>query len=148
MIVDLNPIGHVSSPYKEKKDAPRQGRLTDTEATIVIDDHYLPALFRVEEKKHLFVLCWFDRADRTALRATPPHNPVEHGVFATRSPNRPNPISLSLVDVIDITATRSGSGLRHLMGRRFSISNPTHGNRPSGVSGYWPGTPIVASPCG
>ena len=103
MIVDLNPIGHVSSPYKEKKDAPRQGRLTDTEATIVIDDHYLPALFRVEEKKHLFVLCWFDRADRTALRATPPHNPVEHGVFATRSPNRPNPISLSLVDVIDIT---------------------------------------------
>ena len=103
MIVDLNPIGHVSSPYKEKKDAPRQGRLTDTEATIVIDDHYLTALFRVEEKKHLFVLCWFDRADRTALRATPPHNPVEHGVFATRSPNRPNPISLSLVDVIDIT---------------------------------------------
>jgi len=103
MIVDLNPIGHVSSPYKEKKDAPRQGRLTDTEAAIVIDDHYLPALFRVEEKKHLFVLCWFDRADRTALRATPPHNPVEHGVFATRSPNRPNPISLSLVDVIDIT---------------------------------------------
>ncbi len=103
MIVDVNPIGHVSSPYKEKKDAPRQGRLTDTEATIVIDDHYLPALFRVEEKKHLFVLCWFDRADRTALRATPPHNPVEHGVFATRSPNRPNPISLSLVDVIDIT---------------------------------------------
>ncbi|HQC33165.1 MAG TPA: tRNA (N6-threonylcarbamoyladenosine(37)-N6)-methyltransferase TrmO [Methanoculleus sp.] len=117
MIVDLNPIGHVSSPYKEKKDAPRQGRLTDTEATIVIDDHYLPALFRVEEKKHLFVLCWFDRADRTALRATPPHNPVEHGVFATRSPNRPNPISLSLVDVIDITGnTIRVRGLEALVG--------------------------------
>lgn len=49
------------------------------------------------------MLCWFDRSDRTVLRATPPHNPVEHGVFATRSPNRPNPISLSLVDVINIT---------------------------------------------
>jgi len=103
MIAGLNPIGYVSSPYKEKGDAPRQGRLTDTEAVIVIDEHYLPALFRVEEKKHLFVLCWFDRADRTALRTKPPHNPVEHGVFATRSPNRPNPISLSLVDVVDIT---------------------------------------------
>ncbi|WP_214020118.1 tRNA (N6-threonylcarbamoyladenosine(37)-N6)-methyltransferase TrmO [Methanoculleus sp.] len=106
MNVDLNPIGYVSSPYKRKRDAPRQGRLTDTETEIVIDERYLPGLFRVEEKKHLFVLCWFDRSDRTALRATPPHNPVEHGVFATRSPNRPNPISLSLVDVIDITGGR------------------------------------------
>ena len=102
MNVDLAPIGYVSSPYKKKGDAPRQGRLTDTEAEIIINERYLPGLFRVEEKKHLFVLCWFDRADRTVLRTTPPHNPVEHGVFATRSPNRPNPISLSLVDVIDI----------------------------------------------
>ena len=101
--VDLNPIGYVSSPYKKKEDAPRQGRLTDTEAEIVIDERYLPGLFRGEEKKHLFVLCWFDRSDRTVLRVTPPHKPVEHGVFATRSPNRPNPISLSLVDVINIT---------------------------------------------
>ncbi|WP_332449813.1 tRNA (N6-threonylcarbamoyladenosine(37)-N6)-methyltransferase TrmO [Methanoculleus sp.] len=103
MNVDLNPIGYVSSPYLKKEDAPRQGRLTDTEAEIVIDDRYLPGLLRVEEKKHLFVLCWFDRADRSVLRATPPHNPVEHGVFATRSPNRPNPVSLSLVDVVGIT---------------------------------------------
>ena len=101
--VDLNPIRYVSSPYKKKEDAPRQGRLTDTEAEIVIDERYLPGLFRVEEKKHLFVLCWFDRSDRTVFRVTPPHKPVEHGVFATRSPNRPNPISLSLVDVINIT---------------------------------------------
>jgi tRNA-Thr(GGU) m(6)t(6)A37 methyltransferase TsaA len=93
MNVDLNPIGYVSSPYMKKEDAPRQGRLTDTEAEIVIDERYLPGLFRSEEKKHLFVLCWFDRADRSVLRATPPHNPVEHGVFATRSPNRPNPIT-------------------------------------------------------
>ena len=102
MNVDLAPIGYVSSPYKRKEDAPRQGRLTDTEVEIIINERYLPGLFRVEEKKHLFVLCWFDRADRAALRTTPPHNPVEHGVFATRSPNRPNPISLSLVDVVDI----------------------------------------------
>lgn len=103
MNVDLNPIGYVSSPYLKKGDAPRQGRLTETEAEIVIDEQYLPGLFRIEEKKHLFVLCWFDRADRSVLRTTPPHNPVEHGVFATRSPNRPNPVSLSLVDVVSIT---------------------------------------------
>ncbi len=124
MNVDLNPIGYVSSPYKEKGDAPRQGRLTDTEAVIVIDEQYLPGLFKVEERKHLFVLCWFDRSDRTVLRTTPPHNPVERGVFATRSPNRPNPIGLSLVDVIDITEIRSGSGgWMPWMEPRSSISN-------------------------
>ena len=52
------------------------------------------------------MLCWFDRADRTVLRSTRHLNTVENDVFATRSPNRPNPISLSLVDVIDITGGR------------------------------------------
>ena len=106
MNVDLNPIGYVSSPYKKKEDAPRQGRLTDTETEIIIDERYLSGLFRIEGKKHLFVLWWFDRADRSVLRTMPPHNPVEHGVFATRSPNRPNPISLSLVDVLEIQGGR------------------------------------------
>jgi len=102
MQVELNPIGYVSSPYKVRGDAPRQGRLRDTISEIIMNEEYLPGLFRVEEKKHLFVLCWFDRSDRSVLRATPPHNPTEHGVFATRSPNRPNPISLSLVDLLGI----------------------------------------------
>ncbi|HDR74018.1 MAG TPA: tRNA (N6-threonylcarbamoyladenosine(37)-N6)-methyltransferase TrmO [Methanoculleus sp.] len=101
-----NPAS-VRSPHTRRGIGPAgRGRLTGTEAEILIDEQYLPGLFRIEEKNHLFVLCWFDRADRTLLRATPPHNPVEHGVFATRSPNRPNPISLSLVDVIDIQGGR------------------------------------------
>lgn len=102
MSIELHPIGHVRSPYRERGDAPRQGRLSDAISEIVIDPPYRPGLFRIGEKKHLFVLCWFDRADRTALRATPPHNPVEHGVFATRSPDRPNPVALSIVDLVDM----------------------------------------------
>jgi tRNA-Thr(GGU) m(6)t(6)A37 methyltransferase TsaA len=100
MSIELHPIGYVRSPYRERGDAPRQGRLSDTVSEIVIDPPYRPGLFRVGGKKHLFVLCWFDRADRTALRATPPHNPVEHGVFATRSPDRPNPVAISVVDLL------------------------------------------------
>ncbi len=102
MSIELHPIGHVRSPYRKRGDAPRQGRLSDAISEIVIDPPYRPGLFRIGEKKHLFVLCWFDRADRTALRATPPHNPVEHGVFATRSPDRPNPVALSIVDLVDM----------------------------------------------
>ena len=68
----------------------------------MIDPAYEPGLFRVAEKTHLFVLCWFDRADRSTLRVIPPHNPVEHGVFATRSSDRPNPVSLSVVDLLGV----------------------------------------------
>lgn len=100
MNFEIRPIGYVRSSYREMKDAPRQGRLSDSVAEIVIADQYLAGLEDVEKKKHLIVLSWFDRADRTVLRATPPHDPVEHGVFATRSPNRPNPVALSVVDLL------------------------------------------------
>ncbi|MDH7510786.1 MAG: tRNA (N6-threonylcarbamoyladenosine(37)-N6)-methyltransferase TrmO [Methanolinea sp.] len=100
--LELVPIGHVRSPYHERKDAPRQGRLAPVVSEIVIRPEFEDGLFRLEEKKHIFVLCWFDRADRTRLRAVPPHDPVERGVFATRSPDRPNPVSLSLVDLVSI----------------------------------------------
>jgi len=105
---EIRPIGHVRSPYKKKKDAPRQGRLSDTASEIVIDERYLPGLDDVEKKSHLIVLSWFDRADRTLLRAMPPHEGVEHGVFATRSPNRPNPVAFSVVDLLG----REGNVLR------------------------------------
>lgn len=96
----LRPIGFVRSPYKVKGDAPRQGRLSGTISEIVIADEYREGLKDIEKKSHLFILSWFDRADRSVLRATPPHEGVEHGVFATRSPNRPNPVAVSLVDLI------------------------------------------------
>lgn len=99
---ELVPIGYVRSPYHERKDAPRQGRLAPVVSEIVILPEFQDGLFRLDEKKHLFVLCWFDRADRTRLRAIPPHDPVERGVFATRSPDRPNPVSLSLVDLLRV----------------------------------------------
>lgn len=108
MDFEIRPIGHVRSPYKEKKDAPRQGRLSDTISEIVIDERYLTGLDGVEKKSHLIVLSWFDQADRTLLRATPPHEGVEHGVFATRSPNRPNPVAFSVVDLLG----RKGNVLR------------------------------------
>lgn len=108
MNFEIRPIGHVRSPYKERKYAPRQGRLSDTVSEIVIDEQYLPGLDDVEKKSHLIILSWFDRADRTLLRATPPHDPVEHGVFATRSPNRPNPVAFSVVDLLG----REGNVLR------------------------------------
>jgi tRNA-Thr(GGU) m(6)t(6)A37 methyltransferase TsaA len=100
--IELHPIGCVRSPYKAKGDAPRQGRLSAALAEIVIDEKYRPALWQIEGRKHLWVLCWFDRADRTVLRAVPPGTAAEKGVFAIRSPDRPNPVSLCMVDLIGV----------------------------------------------
>ena len=108
MQFDIHPIGRVRSPYREMKDAPRQGRLSDTVSEIVIDEHYLPGLEDVEKRSHLIVLSWFDRADRSSLWATPPGEKTGHGVFATRSPNRPNPVAFSVVDLLG----REGNVLR------------------------------------
>lgn len=102
MQMKLKPIGYVQSQYKERKDAPRQGRLSDAVSEIGIEEEYLPALRDLDQHKHIFVLSWFDRSDRTALTAIPPHTGVEHGVFATRSPDRPNPIGLSVVDLLSV----------------------------------------------
>jgi tRNA-Thr(GGU) m(6)t(6)A37 methyltransferase TsaA len=100
--IALHPVGYVRSPYKARGDAPRQGRFSDTISEIVIDEQYRDALWQVEGRKHLWVLCWFDRADRTVLRATPPGSSSEKGVFAIRSPDRPNPVSLCMVDLIGV----------------------------------------------
>ncbi|HOX34458.1 MAG TPA: tRNA (N6-threonylcarbamoyladenosine(37)-N6)-methyltransferase TrmO [Methanoregulaceae archaeon] len=102
MAIELRPIGEVRSPYKKNGDAPRQGRLSDTISLIVIDPAYRDGLLDLEKRKHLFVLCWFDRADRTRLRATPPDKVAESGVFSIRSPDRPNPVAICLVDLLGV----------------------------------------------
>jgi formylmethanofuran dehydrogenase subunit E len=106
--MDLRPVGFVRSPYKTVSQAPHQGRDTEQESEIVIRKKYAPGLLDVEHHPHLIVLCWFDRADRSKLTATPPHLSTEHGVFATRSPHRPNPIGFCVVDLVE----RDGCTLR------------------------------------
>lgn len=102
MAIELHPIGYVRSPYKKHGDAPRQGRLSDVVSEIVIDPAYREGLLGLEGRKHLFVLCWFDKADRGTLQAIPPGSTVTQGVFAIRSPDRPNPVSICLVDLLGI----------------------------------------------
>ena len=100
--IELHPVGYICSPYTARGDAPRQGRLSETISEIVIAEKYRPALLQIEGRKHLWVLCWFDRADRSVLRAIPPGTSAEKGVFAIRSPDRPNPVSLCMVDLLEV----------------------------------------------
>ena len=94
-------VGIIHSPYKEKKDAPSQGRHEMTNCTIEIFESYEPALLDIDRCSHLYVLYWQDKGDRETLQTKTPWGPDIHGVFATRSPDRPNPVGLCVVDLIE-----------------------------------------------
>jgi L-fuculose-phosphate aldolase len=101
----VQPIGVVRSVLKDPADAPKQGALTEQEAEIVVDPAYLPALEGLARKRgKIIVLCWMDRADRGRLKVHPrgQEEMPERGVFSTRSPHRPNPVSLHTVTLLSI----------------------------------------------
>ena len=96
----LEQIGVIRSPYRERKDAPSQGRHTADESTLEVFKDYESALRDIEQCSHLIVLYWQDKANRSALQSRTPWGPEIHGVFATRSPNRPNPIGFCVVELL------------------------------------------------
>ena len=106
--MELTPIGTVASPLTDLDAAPRQGDEGAPEAWIELVPAVAPALEGVAAGDDLIVLTWLDRADRTVLRVHPRSDmsrPLA-GVFATRSPDRPNPIGLHRVAVLEIDGTR------------------------------------------
>ena len=98
--MNLTPIGTIHSPYQERKDAPRQGRLSEEEMIIELLPEYEDGLLGIENASHLFILYWGDRANREIHQSPTPFSATPVGVFASRSPNRPNPIALCIVDLL------------------------------------------------
>ena len=108
----MQPIGYVRSPYKDTKQIPKGlGARHDAEGVLDIRPEFEPGLTDIEGFSHLFVLWAFDRSEGFSLVATPPSDNRPHGVFATRSPRRPNPIGLTVVGLL----RREGSAL-HVRG--------------------------------
>jgi tRNA-Thr(GGU) m(6)t(6)A37 methyltransferase TsaA len=94
-------IGRVSSPYKKTQEIPKGlGAKHDVEGGLEILPEFEAGLADIEGFSHLFVLWVFDRSEGFELHATPPSDNRQHGVFATRSPRRPNPIGLTVVELL------------------------------------------------
>ena len=110
---DVRGIGVVRSPLRDLEAAPRQGDEGAPEAELVFDEEFGPALQGIEAGSVLVVLTWLHRADRETLETRPRNDPTRPmtGVFATRSPDRPNPIGLHTVTVVD-----AGSGALRVSG--------------------------------
>jgi tRNA-Thr(GGU) m(6)t(6)A37 methyltransferase TsaA len=95
------PIGYVKSQYKNTKEIPKGfGVKHDAEGILEVLPQFEAGLKDIEGFSHLFVLWVFDRAEGFDLVGTPPIDDLPHGVFATRSPRRPNPIGLTVVELL------------------------------------------------
>jgi tRNA-Thr(GGU) m(6)t(6)A37 methyltransferase TsaA len=106
------PIGFVSSPFKETAAIPKGlGARHEAEGTLEILPEFESGLTDIEGYSHLIVLWAFDRSDGFDLLVTPPSDNRSHGVFSTRSPRRPNPIGLTVVELL-----RRENGALHVRG--------------------------------
>lgn len=105
--MEVKAIGTVHSPYKSLEDnIPRQGFFSEAESCIEIAEAYAPALEYIEEHEWLTVLYWAHLAERDKLVTVPPSGSRRCGVFACRSPGRPNPISLCVARLLRRDGTR------------------------------------------
>jgi tRNA-Thr(GGU) m(6)t(6)A37 methyltransferase TsaA len=106
----FRPIGFVKSPYNETSAIPRGlGAKHEAEGALEILSEFETGLLDIEGFSHLYLIWAFDRADGFDLIAHPPTDEKRpHGVFATRSPRRPNPIALTIVELLG----REGASLR------------------------------------
>jgi tRNA-Thr(GGU) m(6)t(6)A37 methyltransferase TsaA len=106
--MELLEIGRVESPLRERADAPKQGDEGAPEAWLAIEPGFAAGLDGIAAGDEVIVLTWLDRAARDVLRVYPRGDVTrgEQGVFATRSPDRPNPLGLHRVTVLEVRGTR------------------------------------------
>jgi len=104
----LRPIGVLRSALKSRKGAPRQGPEGAPDAWLDVDPAVAAGLHRMKKGDRVIVITWLHQGRRDVLEVHPRSDPKRRltGVFATRSPDRPNPLGLHPVTVRSIRGTR------------------------------------------
>lgn len=99
--MELKSIGKINTPYKTMEDVPFHDGAADKICELEISKEYQDGLKDISQATHLIVLYWLDKADRNVLQEDNPHDKKVHGIFATRTPNRPNPIGISITGLVE-----------------------------------------------
>lgn len=99
----MEPIGVIHSPFISPANMPVQPRgAADVEGEVIVDLEYVEGLADLDGFSHIYLIYRFHRAERTDLKVTPFMDDSVRGVFATRSPLRPNHIGLSIVELLSV----------------------------------------------
>jgi len=107
-IFDMHPVGVIRSALVQRKNAPRQGVEGAPDAWVEFEAAYADGLTLAAVGDEVILITWLHQADRSVLQVHPrndPNTPLT-GVFLTRSPDRPNPMGLHKVTVLEIDGTR------------------------------------------
>ncbi len=97
----LHPIGVIRSVHTEPEKTPIQPMFAqDCIGTVVVDEKYLDALADIDRFSHLYLIYWLHKAGPVKLKLKPFLSDDIRGLFATRAPSRPNPIGMSIVELI------------------------------------------------
>jgi tRNA-Thr(GGU) m(6)t(6)A37 methyltransferase TsaA len=98
----LHFIGRIRTPWMARGECPKNGTQSDAVCTLVVDPIYAPGLQNVDGASHLIVLYWMDEAARDLVIQQPRHADGSRGTFSLRSPARPNPIAVAVVERLGI----------------------------------------------
>ncbi len=107
MKIELKPIGIIHTPYTEPKNIPIQGRFRDdVEGICVLEERYMPGLKDLDGFSHIILLYYFHKSLREEIEGRPYLENQTHGIFAIRSPHRPNHIGLSVVKLVKVEGNK------------------------------------------
>lgn len=98
-------VGRIRSPWPDRDSAPRnlrQARERGQPGRVEVDPPFRPGLTGIDRYSHLVLLYWLDRSRRDLVIQKPRHADAPRGVFALRSPVRPNPIGLAVVRLLSV----------------------------------------------
>ena len=101
MKIELKSIGVIRSPYKNKEDIPIQAYRSEEEGEIEVFKEYKEGLKDIEGFSHIIILYIFHKSEGYSLHVKPYLDPNLRGLFATRYPDRPNPIGISTVRLLE-----------------------------------------------
>lgn len=104
--VCYEPIGVIRTDYRSGDDLPKQAANAEETARIELRDEYVAGVTDLDDFSHLILLYHLHQTtEPVSLQITPRDGDTEHGLFATRTPRRPNPIGFSVVRLDDVTGT-------------------------------------------
>ena len=98
--LELHPIGVIHSPYKDRGETPYQGCKSDVISRIEVFKEFEEGLQDIEGFSHIMVIYWFHKSQGYHLLVKTPWDDIPHGLFATRSPHRPCPLGLTVVELV------------------------------------------------
>jgi tRNA-Thr(GGU) m(6)t(6)A37 methyltransferase TsaA len=98
-------IGRIRTPFRTRADCPKGSAASDAVGRVELDRRYAAGLEDLGLFSHAVLLYWMDRARRDLMLQVPAHLGRPRGTFALRSPVRPNPIALAVVELVEIVGT-------------------------------------------